>query len=211
MNVDAMTDEQLQSKLKWWEKTVEYFFIQKYVGNSIIAPLDGNAELAGDALLSNNQRWVIIEFKDRESSLNSEKKKFKFYEEAKKELQHHDRHHCMIYGKIKGGEFSLEAQTYFSRNGIGSIDRFLKAGLNKEDFIQYLRKLLSFKVEVGSSGSVGSYSFVAGISNDNKIVSCMSLYEFGLEHDLRLEATPKQENQLEMKYGRSRKGPSLGF
>lgn len=96
----------------------------------------------------------------------------------------------MIYGKIKGGKFSLEAQTYFSRNGIGSIDRFLKASLNKEGFIQYLRKLLSFKVEVGSSGSVGSYSFVADISNDNKIVSCMSLYEFGLEHDLRLEATP---------------------
>jgi hypothetical protein len=202
MNGLGLTDEQLQAKLKWWEKTVEYFFIQKYVSESIIAPLDGNEELAGDALLSNNQKWVIIEFKDRASSLNSEMKKFKSYERAKQELQDHDHHHCLIYGKIKNGKFDLGAQTYFSRKGIGTLENFLKSGLRKDEFIQYLQKLVSYKAEVGSTGSVGSYSFVAGISKNNKITSCMSLYEFGLENDLKLEATPKQEKEREHELSR---------
>ncbi|MCU4551579.1 hypothetical protein KWE35_04795 [Acinetobacter baumannii] len=202
MNSLGLTDEQLQAKLKWWEKTVEYFFIQKYVSESIIAPLDGNEELAGDALVSSNQKWVIIEFKDRESSLNSEMRKFKSYERAKQELKDHDHHHCLIYGKIKNGKFDLGAQTYFSRKGIGTLENFLKSGLHKDAFIQYLQKLISYKAKVGSTGSVGSYSFVAGISKNNKITSCMSLYEFDLENDLKLEAAPKQEKESEHEISR---------
>ncbi len=31
----------------------------------ILSPLDGEHEKAGDALLSNNEKWVILEFKKR--------------------------------------------------------------------------------------------------------------------------------------------------
>ncbi len=34
--------------MKWWEKTVEYYFVRKYLIDSAIAPLDGDEELAGD-------------------------------------------------------------------------------------------------------------------------------------------------------------------
>ena len=190
--------------MKWWEKTVEYFFIQNYVKELFIAPLDGKEELAGDALLSKNQKWVIIEFKDKESSLDSEKKKFKSYNEALAELSKSDQHHCLIYGKIKEGKFTLGAQTYFSRNGIGSIDKFLNNGINESRFIEYLRKLLYYKSEKGttSSGNVGSYTLVAGISDNNKIISCMTLYEYGLDHDLTFDADPKYEKQLEIERDR---------
>ncbi len=30
------------SKLIWWEKTVEYFFVAKHLPHGFIAPLDGN-------------------------------------------------------------------------------------------------------------------------------------------------------------------------
>ena len=190
--------------MKWWEKTVAYLFIQNYVNDLFITPLDGKEELAGDALLSKNQKWVIIEFKDKESSLDSEKKKFKSYSDALAELGRSDQHHCLIYGKIKDGKFTLGAQTYFSRNGIGSIDKFLNSGSDEKRFIEYLSRLLHYKSEKGttSSGNVGSYSLVAGISKNNKIISCMTLYEYGLEHDLTFEASPKYEKQLEIERDR---------
>lgn len=200
--------------MKWWEKTVEYFFIQKYVGDLFIAPLDGKAELAGDALLSNNQRWVIIEFKDRVSSLDSEINKFKSYSEAAKELGNQDKHHCLIYGMINNeGEFKLGGQTYFSRTSIGSIKNFLNSGLDEDKFLDYLRKLIHYKSEKGTSanGNIGSYSLVAGINKNNQIVSCLTLNEYGLEHDLTFEASPKYEKQKEIERNRDRgfDGPSF--
>ena len=53
--------------MKWWEKTVEYYFILKCLGDSIsIAPLDGHEERGGDAILSSKHRWILIEFKKDE-------------------------------------------------------------------------------------------------------------------------------------------------
>ncbi len=45
------------SKLIWWEKTVEYFFVAKHLPHGFIAPLDGNHDgkwghtVNGDRLL----------------------------------------------------------------------------------------------------------------------------------------------------------------
>ncbi|MCF6439523.1 hypothetical protein L1077_08800 [Pseudoalteromonas luteoviolacea] len=196
--------------MKWWEKTVEYYFIRKFITDEmILSPLDGEQEKAGDAFLSNSERWVVLEFKKNFESLASEKKKYKNYDAAAAELSHSDNHHFLIYGKVEDGSFSLVGKTYFSNKLVPEVGRVFEAGKEKEEFISYLEKLIKHKSKVSesSSGSVGSYSFVAGISKDKKITSCMNLYEFGLDHGLKLE--PKPEIKREIK--RERSGPTLGM
>ena len=55
-----------QPEWTWWEKTVEYLFVRqaKFLK---IAPLDGNHEKAGDAILRNkNGKYYLVEFKNLE-------------------------------------------------------------------------------------------------------------------------------------------------
>lgn len=183
--------------MKWWEKTVEYYFIRKFISDKmILSPLDGAEEKAGDALLGTNERWIIIEFKKDIDSLESEKKKYKDYDAAKNELSSLDSHHFLIYGQNQEGTFSLAGKTYFSSEQVSNVSEIFQAAKEKNEFISYLEKLIKHKtkVEESSGGSIGSYSFVAGIGEDNKITSCMNLYEFGLDYGLKLE--PKPEIQL---------------
>lgn len=196
--------------MKWWEKTVEYYFIRKYIPEDmILSPLDGEHEKAGDALLSNNEKWIILEFKKDFESLSSEKKKYKNYDLAKTELSPMDSHHFLIYGQINNNKFSLAGNTYFSDNSVSTIDEIFKAGKEKKEFISYLEKLIEHKSKISESsgGSVGSYSFVAGISNNNKVTSCMNLYEFGLDHGLKLEYKPEIKKEVKQEYS----GPTMGM
>lgn len=196
--------------MKWWEKTVEYYFIRKFIPDEmILSPLDGEQEKAGDAFLSSNERWVVLEFKKDLESLSSEKKKYKNYDIAEAELSPSDSHHFLIYGQIVDDHFGLGGKTYFSNKPVSNISEIFEAGKGKEEFISYLEKLIEHKSKVGESsgGSVGSYSFVAGISKDKKITSCMNLYEFGLDHGLKLE--PKPEIKRDIKHERS--VPSMGM
>lgn len=196
--------------MKWWEKTVEYYFIRKFIPDEmILSPLDGEQEKAGDAFLSSNEKWVILEFKKDFESLASEKKKYKNYDVAEAELSPNDSHHFLIYGQVVKGGFGLGGKTYFSNSPVTKIREIFDAGKEKEEFISYLERLIAHKSKVGESsgGSVGSYSFVAGVSKDKKITSCMNLYEFGLDHGLKLE--PKPEIKKEIK--RERSGPSMGM
>lgn len=168
--------------MKWWEKTVEYYFIQKYVGNRMfVAPLDGKEEKAGDAIFSSNQKWMLIEFKRDIESINNEKKKFVDYENAKSCLQSQDSHHCIVYGKELDNVFSLEVETYFSKSLRNSIDNMLNYSVSFELFNKYLKDLLVFKQSnSGSNGSISSdsYMLVAGVSESGNIIECLSLYEF---------------------------------
>lgn len=196
--------------MRWWEKTVEYFFIRKHIPEEIIlSPLDGKHELAGDAFLSSNQKWVILEFKKDMVSLDAEKKKYKDYTAASAALSNHDSHHFLIFGQIQNGKFDLGWKTYFSRMAVAGVEQILSSGKPKEQFIAYLKKLIEYKsAEIKSAGgAVGSYSFVAGINKENKITSCMNLYEFGLDHGLKLEP------QLDMtkRMSRGRGGPSMSM
>lgn len=175
--------------MKWWEKTVEYYFIRKFIPDEmILSPLDGEQEKAGDTFLSSNEKWVILEFKKDFKSLSSEKKKYKDYDLAVTELSPSDSHHFLIYGQITNGKFGLGGKTYFSNSPVSKISDIFNAGKEKEEFISYLERLIAHKskVDESSGGSIGSYSFVAGISKDKKITSCMNLYEFGLDHGLKL-------------------------
>jgi len=194
--------------MKWWEKTVEYYFIRKFIPDEmILSPLDGKEEKAGDTLLSINEKWVILEFKKDADSLASEKKKYKNYDAAETELSSNDEHHFLIYGQVVNSEFGLGGKTYFSRSPVTNINEIFESGKDKDEFVSYLERLIEHKSKAkeSSGGSIGSYSFVAGISKDKKITSCMNLYEFGLDHGLKLEPTPTREIKKEYS------GPSMGM
>ncbi|ATC82292.1 MULTISPECIES: hypothetical protein [Pseudoalteromonas] len=189
--------------LKWWEKTVEYFFIRNCIGDSmVIAPLDGKEERAGDSIFSQGNKWVLIEFKNKLESLKSEEDKFSNFETAKAHFLDKDSHHFLVYGgmfenKEKNGQkFGISVTTYFSRNSVKNVKSMLSAGLEGDDFFAYIKDFTSFKKVSGESGgglSFESYGLVAGINSENQIVECISLAELGQELglDLTPEVTPE--------------------
>lgn len=127
--------------LIWWEKTVEYYFVQKYCKEAI-APLDGKEESSwGDALLQSNGLFLLIEFKRNENTLKSEEGKFGDYNKAKKELSKlkGSNSHYLIYGEVET-EFQLKAKKYFGGNDI-EINDALNNGVSHADFKEYLDEL----------------------------------------------------------------------
>jgi hypothetical protein len=189
----------------WWEKTVEYFFVQKYVDlNMFIAPLDGDHEKAGDAIFSNVNAWVLIEFKRDKGTISDELEKFTNYALAKRELEPIGGHHLIIYGDVENDNFLLKCRQYFSGEEVG-IEQALDSGTEKDDFISYLRKFVDFKKT--SKGGVGGYSFVAGVSNDGTVTKCMKVSEFA--EALKLEQALQQK--LQQKQEQSYSGPSIGM
>ena len=189
----------------WWEKTVEYFFVQKYVDlNMFIAPLDGDHEKAGDAIFSNVNTWVLIEFKRDKRTISDEFEKFTNYDSAKNALEPIGSHHLIIYGEAVNGAFMLKCKQYFSGIDI-PIERALISGTNKDSFINYLRRFVEFK-KSSKSGSEG-YSFVAGVSSDGAVTKCMKVSEFA--EALQLEKALQQK--LQQKQEQSYSGPSMGM
>ncbi|XNT05487.1 hypothetical protein AB6D20_021185 [Vibrio splendidus] len=179
----------------WWEKTVEYFFVQKYVDiDMFIAPLDGNQEKGGDAIFANESSWILIEFKRDQESISSEIKKFTNFSEAKKTLEPKGKHHLIIYGLEDNDEFHLHSQEYFSEEKI-DIEKALLVGTNQNNFIDYLKQLVSFKKQ-SKSGS-GGYSLVAGISKTGKVTKCMKIPEFAEALKFEKALKLKLENQQE--------------
>jgi hypothetical protein len=188
----------------WWEKTVEYYFVQKFVNLSMfIAPLDGNHEKAGDAIFSNENKWVLIEFKRDQSSVSDEENKFVNFSLARDILQSQGDHHLIIYGDAVDNDFEIKCQQYFSGVEV-DINHALEAGVSKSLFLQYLNEFVKHKK--GESGS-GGYSFVAGISSDGTVTKCMKLSEFA--EALNLEKKMVKKLQQEQEISRGYSGPSL--
>ncbi|PWF64407.1 hypothetical protein CBX96_04455 [Shewanella sp. BC20] len=185
--------------LKWWEKTVEYFFIRNCIGDSmVIAPLDAKEESAGDSIFSQGNKWVLIEFKKKFESLKSEEDKFSDFAKAKAHFMDKDSHHFLVYGAMfenelrNGQKFGVSATTYFSRKSTNSIEAMLSSGLEGKDFFAYVKDFTSFKKATGESSgglSFESYGLVAGVNSENKVVECISLAELGKE--LGLDLTPE--------------------
>jgi hypothetical protein len=176
----------------WWEKTVEYLFVQKYVDiKMIIAPLGGLQEKGGDAIFSGDEKWVLIEFKRAYDCIESEKDKFDDYDDAKAVLIHDDSHHFLIYGELDSEELELKCQTYFSESPIG-IEEVLVSGIDEKPFRVYLDQFISLKKsKKGSSG--GGYSCVAGVSSDGKVTKVLRLSDFDHGLKLKLEYDIKQK------------------
>ena len=176
----------------WWEKTVEYYFVKKFVSDDeLIAPLDGKHELAGDAMLAAGLKWVLIEFKKNFACLESEAVKFSDYQRAAKELSSQDNHHYLIYGRFgvteaspKTKVFGIGACTYFSRSCLEDYQDLLASGTDIQTFARYLEALTKHKKQPPGDGSSGgmnmaNYAQVLGINADGKVVTCSSQAEFG--------------------------------
>ena len=57
----------------WWEKTVEYKFVCDYCNNLLfLMPLDGNHETAGDTILNNSEKFILVEFKKEFTNIRDE-------------------------------------------------------------------------------------------------------------------------------------------
>ena len=175
--------------MDWWEKTVEYLFVSKYFNyDAIIEPLDGNHERIGDAIFSQDSRFILIEFKRTEAETDTEVAKFINYETARNELQDRDEHHFFIYGRLEN-DLKLECKTYFSHNKLQDVSHALLSGVDMDTFRSYAEALLGHKMPPKGGGglSLDDYMQVACIRNDGQLIFCMSFCDFlnvmGLEGD----------------------------
>jgi hypothetical protein len=163
--------------IRWWEKTVEYAFIQKHVQlEAMIAPLDGDEERAGDAIFSQEGLWSLIEFKKDKAAIGDEKLKYENFYSAKAELKNSDRHHVIIYGAEEKRQLVLRARTYFSELDV-TMDEIDGCCTTLELFRSYLESLLYFKKKPKGAGS-GSFGSIVVVNRTGRRVSCLSMQEF---------------------------------
>src|SRR5688572_26941778 len=103
-------------KYLWWEKTVEHLFVTQATrrGQSLVAPLAGRHELAGDMFFTQTARFVLIEFKRSEAELRAERDKFADFDQASAALGKTDSHHLLVYAEPAGEQLILRGRTYFS-------------------------------------------------------------------------------------------------
>ena len=184
----------------WWEKTVEYLYITKYIqSNAAIAPLAGHHEKAGDALVKLYTGFILIEFKKDEKSISSEQDKFEGtdYGSVKKALKGKDAFHYIIYGAEDKNKLVLKARPYFSATE-SCLDKIGENTVELKVFKEYLNVFISYKKTSSGGGGGGGmtfndYSLVAGVNPEGDIVAICSDLDF---HDLSLEAESNQETEL---------------
>jgi hypothetical protein len=184
---------------KWWEKTVEYRFVLMAAkhGDMFAAPLDGNEEKAGDTIFSFAKTWVLIEFKRDASCVVIEERKFENYQRARAALHSLDGHHYLVYGEAPAPSstepFDLCMLTFFSRVRRESFSEIVSSGIALDPFNTYIARLVALKKSTSGGKAkrleATQYMLVAGVSDDNRVVACMSLGEFDRTINLTPEPT----------------------
>ncbi|MFM0481051.1 hypothetical protein PQQ81_11035 [Paraburkholderia strydomiana] len=156
------------------------------------APLAGNHEAAGDAILrSLNARWTLVEFKRAEVDIRSELKKYDhisadFKSRVALIFGNKAQPHFLVFGSCdENWILDLHARHYWGRwSGAELIrdrDVAIKSipeyGLEYDGFVQYLSRLLYLKSRAGS-GSMRTPQFdtVVGVADNN--VTTVTLIEF---------------------------------
>jgi hypothetical protein len=187
----------------WWEKTVEYTFVLSLgeASRLFLAPLDGDHERAGDAMISAGSKWLLIEFKRDIDAIRSEVAKFENYADAKAALGHRDGHHFLVYGvSTLNDRVSLGACTYFSHMSSKSLAVLLAAGSDLANFSEYVESFVAFKKGTKGGGGSGQqfadFALVAGVTEEGKVVSCMSVRDFGLARGLDLMKAPERTRSM---------------
>lgn len=168
----------MSKTLIWWEKTVEYLFILEYTTlNTFAAPFDGTIEALGDAIFSNKDSWVLIEFKRSVKELDSEKEKYINYEELERQLSILDYFHFLIYGENVNGNLDIKAKTYFSRTE-EDTSKVLSSGCpDPKLFNAYLKKIYEAKKSGGSLGE-SDFAVVAGVNRSGQITQTLSVANY---------------------------------
>lgn len=179
--------------ITWWEKTVEYKFVVSVMAKErmFLSPLDGTHEQAGDAIFSKDEKWLLIEFKKDQASINSEKAKFINYMNARQALSNNDGHHLIVFGSA--GEkippsVLLNYQTYFNAAKKKDVNEVLASGIEFKSFKQYVESFTKFKKASNGGGglSMNDFSLVAGINSDGNISQYLSLSEFQRQLNMEL-------------------------
>lgn len=195
-----------KTKKFWWEKTIEYLFVMNHVNvEDLVVPLDGTHEVSGDAIIGRVAKWVLIEFKRDESSLDSEITKYgdqKNFNDAKQALIFESGHHFLIYGVLEQGKLSLKTKGYFNLEDY-EIEAALSNGKDPKTFNSYLSRLTKFKKSKASSedsagGRAVNYNRVIGINENGDVSECLTIQEYANRYanDLTLKASAKLENDL---------------
>ncbi len=197
-----MTDE---NKKFWWEKTIEYLFVMKHVSvEDLVVPLAGKHEVSGDAIFGRVSKWILIEFKRDESSLDSEIVKYggkENFDEAKQSLLFESDHHFLIYGALDEGKLSLKAKGYFNSLDV-AVELAVRSGKDTKTFNQYLNKLNKYKKsaeksESGSGSRSVNYNRVIGVNDNGEVSECLTLQEYAVRYanDLELKRKAKLEQE----------------
>ena len=188
----------------WWEKTVEYKFILSLgqAGKLFLAPLDGNHEGAGDAMISAGTKWLLIEFKRDVNEIETEISKFQNFKTAKKSLSSDDGHHFLVFGMLsKNSRMVLGARTYFSDKRPKTFLDLLAWGTSLAKFSAYLNAFINFKRSgKGGSGSglqFADFALVAGVTEEGMMVSCMSLDEFLRQQELDVDIHSESKREMD--------------
>jgi len=187
----------------WWEKTVEYKFVLDHADtDSLVTPLDGNHERAGDVIFQNGTKCLLIEFKRDEGCISSELKKFasvKAYNLAKGILAKGNTHHFVIYGEISDRDFVISSKLYFHDEKFDS-KKIITSGVDKEKFDKYLTTFLKYKKKAKAKADSGAgFSQVLGVSANGKIVKCMTTADYS--KTLGLDYTHDQSSTHESVLG----------
>lgn len=175
----------------WWEKTVEYKFVaQLALANKLefAAPLSGRHErTGGDAVIAYAEYFTLIEYKRDVYEIESERKIFYNYEEARVYFGETD-HHLIICGHPHENRMTLVALPYFStsRKCTTEVVELIGHGIPYSSFLAYLEELSFFKEPDGRGGGKGgaqhvsldAMSTVLGVSASGTVVSTCALYEF---------------------------------
>jgi len=203
----------------WWEKTVEYKFICDYCGHSLLMPLDGAQEKAGDTILSNSKKFMLIEFKKEFKNIKDELKKFNIRIEndipnkiknlGLKSLMFHK----IIYGTLENEKFILQEVNYWdglikSLKGNTFDKNIFKNGIELKKFKAYIEIFINLKKAIitneSGSNSFANYTNVLGIDSNGNVNQVISLNEFAkeiLNENLDNKQTLNQNHTLKYNSG----------
>ncbi|MDO4227116.1 hypothetical protein [Neisseria sp.] len=211
-----MTATQNKKEPTWYEKTVEYAFVRKFL-NLDAMPLSGTAEKIGDTMFYEGNHFYIIEFKrgkDIKSEITSEQNKYLNYEKSMKTLCEHNREkpHYVVFGKINDqqewGLFAAHYVCFVCRKykhhwPLTSLSTDLKPITSKEQLKEYLQLLINEKESSSGSSSSVDYGNTLIVDKDGNACSLSDregLAELNLVFPIN---KPPQQNLRSPK----RKGP----
>ncbi|MBI0469505.1 hypothetical protein EXT68_01250 [Pectobacterium parmentieri] len=182
---DIVTPQKIPEVL-WWEKHVEYTFVLNASHDcnlDLLSPLAGPAEAISDAIVGNNSKYFIIEFKRTLEHFKDEYKKFlngkKGIEEALAELSKKKltSFHFIIAGELGNKGLELRCTKYFDTSNLLKLNGTLfEEGMTKDQLLEYAKLFTNFKLadqnnDDQSSGSSSDFYYtkhVLAIRDDKK-------------------------------------------
>lgn len=205
---------------KWYEKTVEYSFVRKFLKHDAMA-LDGNAETIGDAMFQNNgNKFYIVEFKrgtNLKSERQSEQQKYSNSSKSSSQLEKATGHraHHIVFGKLEeeNNKLQLHSINYidFLRSdaqSYGELDSELLnntkplKSIDKEALKDYLQILINEKETSQGNSSLIDHIYSSTIIIDADGCACaLSEKDVLTEHlNLQYNKAQDQKNKPEHTY-----------